>query len=76
MALLLVSLVLAVAAFAWALQPVFDAPQAIPQERADGLLNDAVTRSVHELETDLRLQKILPEDLDLIQEHLKRESAS
>ncbi|MEW5763431.1 MAG: hypothetical protein ACOYXN_05720 [Acidobacteriota bacterium] len=76
MAPLLATLVLAVAAFVWVLRPLFEEAQAIPQERAAGLLADAVTRSVQELETDLRLQKIEPADLDMIQEHLKRESAS
>jgi hypothetical protein len=76
MAPTLLVLALAVALFLWALYPLFGEAEPIPQERPAEALQAAVDKSIRELETDLSLQKIEREDLDLIQEHLKKESAS
>lgn len=72
----LLVLALAVALFFWALFPLFGEAEPIPQERPADALRAAVDKSIRELETDLSLQKIQREDLELIQRHLEKESAS
>lgn len=76
MAAVVLSLLLALAAFLYAVWPLFGAREPIPDERAPALLKQAVARSVRELETDLRLEKIEEEDLRVIREHLEKESVS
>lgn len=76
MAAVVFSLLLALGVFLFAVWPLFGERESIPDERHPGLLKEAVARSVRELETDLRLEKIGEEDLRVIREHLERESVS
>ncbi len=76
MLITLISLAIAAGIFLWIFAPLFGEQERIPQERAREELMSAVNRSVHELETDLKLEKIQQEDLDVIQKHLEEESSS
>ena len=76
MLITLISLAIAAGIFLWIFAPLFGKQEQIPQERAREELMSAVNRSVHELETDLKLEKIQQEDLDVIQKHLEEESSS
>lgn len=76
MAAVLFSLLLALGSFLFALWPLFGEKEPIPDHRTPDLLKEAVARSVRELETDLRMEKIREEDLRLIREHLEKESGS
>lgn len=69
----LLSLAVAVAAFAWALSPLFSEGGEIPQTRGEEELSVAVERSLRELETDLALGKIHRDDLAAIEDHLRKE---
>ncbi len=76
MLITVISLVIAAGVFLWIFAPLFGQPEQIPQQRGREELMSAVNRSVHELETDLKLEKIQQEDLDVIQKHLEEESSS
>ncbi len=76
MLITLISLAIAAGIFLWIFAPLFGKQEQIPQERGRDELMSAVNRSVHELETDLKLEKIQQEDLDVIQKHLEEESSS
>lgn len=76
MAAVLFSALLALGVFLFALWPLFGEREPIPDQRPAGLLQEAVARSVRELETDLRLEKIREEDLEVIRRHLEKESVS
>jgi hypothetical protein len=76
MAAVVFSLLLALGAFLFALWPLFGERESIPDQRPPGLLKEAVARSARELETDLKLEKIREEDLEVILRHLEKESVS
>lgn len=73
---MLISLALAVGVFSWLFAPLFEPPAQIADARGENELNLAVNRSLRELETDLDLGKIQPEDLNAIQQHLAKESSN
>jgi len=69
----LVSLALAIGAFAWLLAPLFGPTKGLVGGRERSDLGAAIDRSLKELQTDLELGKIQAEDLAAIQEHLEKE---
>ena len=73
---MLLSLALAVSVFSWFLAPLFGPSAQIAQARGEDELSLALNRSLRELETDLGLGKIHPEDLAAIQQHLEKESGA
>lgn len=73
---MLLSLAFAVSVFSWLLAPLFGPSTQITEARGEGELSLAVSRSLRELETDLDLGKIHPEDLAAIQQHLEKESGA
>lgn len=75
MVITLLSLAVALLAFAWVIAPLLGEADQIPQERSRSDVSLAVLRSVQELRTDLELDKIQSDDLEHIQRHLEEESS-
>ena len=75
MAATLVTLAGALLVFFWVFSPLFGARVEILQTRPASDAQDAVSKSVQELKTDLELHKIHQEDLDHIKAFLEEESS-
>ncbi len=75
MAATIVVLSIALVLFLWVLAPLFGAPTPIPQEREKRVVDEALSRSMRQFETDLNLGMIDSKDLALVRDHLKSETA-
>lgn len=75
MAATLVTLAVALLVFFWVFSPLFGARGEIPQTHSASAVQEAVSKSVQELRTDLELHKIRQEDLDHIKAFLEEESS-
>ena len=75
MAATLLTLGLAAVIFIWVFAPLFAKAGEIPQVRSSADIEEAVSKSIQELNTDLELHKIQQEDLDHIRAFLEQESA-
>lgn len=75
MAFTLISLALAGLLFVWVFFPLFSSSREIVQTRSASDVQQAVSKSMQELRTDLELHKIHQEDLDHIKAFLEEESS-
>ena len=75
MAVTMVALAAAALLFLWVFFPLFSVQREIVQTRSASEAQEAVSKSMQELRTDLELHKIHQEDLDHIKAFLEEESS-
>ena len=75
MVVTMIALAVAVLIFLWVFFPLFSAPREIVQTRSASEAQEAVSKSMQELRTDLELHKIHQDDLDHIKAFLEEESS-